>query len=110
MERKSGIQIGAEHVERVRQYIADLKAGGRAFPSRAGKPNLSVIAVACGFDRGVFYNNAAAMDVIEVELKPGGIGLESWDMRAEDLPSGSDPRDQRIMQLEQANASLRAEV
>jgi hypothetical protein len=110
MGGKSGVQIGLEHLERVRQYIADLRARNRAFPSRAGKPNLSAIALVCGFDRGVFYNNSAAMDLVEAELGPGGIGLESSDMRAEGLPGSSDPRDQRIMRLEQANASLRAEI
>jgi hypothetical protein len=110
MQGKSGVQIGVEHVERVRHYIADLRAGNRAFPSRAGKPNLSAIALVCGFDRGVFYNNAAAMDLIEAELRPGGVGLESSEMRAEVLPDSSDPRDQRTMRLEQANASLRAEI
>ena len=110
MEGKSGAQIGAEHVARVRQHIADLRAAGRGLPSRAGKPNLSTLALACGFDRGVFYNNAAAMQLIEAELEPGGIGLEASNRQSEPALGTNDARDQRIMQLEQTNASLRAEV
>ncbi|HEX6705321.1 MAG TPA: hypothetical protein VF169_11225 [Albitalea sp.] len=39
-------------------------------PRRAGRPNLTSIAAACGFDRGVFYSNeAVAAHLTEYEEK-----------------------------------------
>ena len=52
---KSGSAIGAENVDRLEQYLAALAREGRKLPERAGRPNLSAIALACGFDRQVLY-------------------------------------------------------
>jgi hypothetical protein len=57
---KSGFQVGAEHVERLKRYLADVATEARPQPARGGKPHASAIALACGFDRQVPYKNPAA--------------------------------------------------
>jgi len=58
---KSGIEIGTEHDEALQRYLADRWARQEPLPRHGGKPNLTSIAAACGFDRGVLYANEAAM-------------------------------------------------
>jgi hypothetical protein len=38
---KSGFQVGAEYVERLKRYFADVASEGRPLPARGGKPNAS---------------------------------------------------------------------
>jgi polyphosphate kinase 2 (PPK2 family) len=54
---KSGLEIGHEHVGVVQAFLDELWERQEPLPRRAGKPNLTRIAAACGFDRGVFYSN-----------------------------------------------------
>lgn len=54
---KSGLEIGQEHVRAIQAFLDDLWKRQEPLPRRAGKPNLTRIASACGFDRGVFYSN-----------------------------------------------------
>jgi hypothetical protein len=108
-DARSGPQKGAENAERLRAYLAGLGGEGRALPERGGKVNVSAIAMACGFDRNVLYTNPAARALLEGALST--LGLEGPG-RAREAPApaaGPDPRDRRINQLEQANASLKAE-
>jgi hypothetical protein len=62
---KSGRQVGAENVEKLRGYLEELIAKGQRLPSRNGKPDKSAISLACGFDRQTFYNNAEASNLLE---------------------------------------------
>jgi hypothetical protein len=59
---KSGPEIGAEHAGALRIHLEDLWKRQEPLPRRAGKPNLTSIAAACGFDRGVFYSNPAVAE------------------------------------------------
>jgi hypothetical protein len=107
---KSGFQVGTEYVERLKRYSADVATEGRPLPARGGKPNASAIALACGFDRQVLYKRAAkelfdkAVRELDVEPAAGHGKLDD-----EKAVARCDPRDQRILKLEQENASLRAE-
>lgn len=56
---RSGQDIGAEHAETLKAHLESLWERQEPLPRRAGRPNLTTIAAACGFDRGVFYSNEA---------------------------------------------------
>ena len=108
---QSGRQKGDENVERLRAYLDRLAAGGQRLPERGGKINVSAIAAACGFDRNVLYTNAMAKYVLEQAVQRLGLALPEQRRRAphETDTTTADPRDRRIQQLEQHNASLKAE-
>jgi Family of unknown function (DUF6262) len=101
----SGAAAGAENAARVRTYLENLEAVGRGLPERDGKPNMSAIALAAGVDRQVLYKNPAAR--VAVEEAATRLGLEAFEPRA--TQPVRDLRDQRILKLEQENASLKAE-
>jgi polyhydroxyalkanoate synthesis regulator phasin len=103
---KSGSEIGTENVERLRRYLADLENEGRKLPERGGRANVSAIALACGFDRQVLYKNPAAKRLLDDAVQRLGLAEAAGD---EKPVMRSDRRDQRILTLEQQNASLRAE-
>ncbi|WP_132255470.1 hypothetical protein [Methylobacterium segetis] len=94
MNGLSGREIGERHVTALRAWLDGLEAAGQLLPTRNGRINLSAIAIACGFDRQTLYKNPAAKALLE---------------EAEGRPQ-TDRRDRRILQLEQHNAALRAEV
>jgi hypothetical protein len=116
-----GVQQGEENVRRLRAYIAALEAENRGLPARDGRPNLSVIAEACGFDRGVFYSNQAAKLLLDDAL--GRLGLDTGrpaDLTAfdqarlrEEGKARADGRskglEEELLRLRAENASLRAE-
>lgn len=107
MTGKSGVELGVENVARLQSYLDGLEATGTPLPLRAGKPNMSAVALACGFDRQVLYKNpAAAVLVAEfADRHPGdAAAIESPEAKPQ-----SDRRDSRIMQLEQHLAAARAE-
>ncbi|MDT7953871.1 MAG: DUF6262 family protein [Acetobacteraceae bacterium] len=108
-DSRSGPQKGADNVERLRAYLAGLGGEGRALPERGGKVNVSAVALACGFDRNVLYTNPAAKALLEGALSTLGLAGPERAEAAPPAASGPDPRDRRINQLEQANASLKAE-
>lgn len=102
-----GVPQGQENARRLEAYLDALERDKLPLPARDGKPNLSVIALACGFDRGVLYTNAAAKSAITAAA--ARLGLEAFEQRAPESVCAPDPRDQRILKLEQENAALRAE-
>lgn len=105
---KSGAAIGAENVARLQLYLDGLAAAGEPLPMRAGKPNLSAISLACGFDRQVLYKNPAAAALIDhVVARAPASSAPVAD--GQDEKPKSDRRDSRIMQLEQQLAAARAE-
>lgn len=74
---KSGKQLGEEHVEALRRYLASLRDGEERLPRLPdGRPNLSAIARSCGFTRQVWTNNAAALDLLTVHAAQEGTAAE----------------------------------
>jgi hypothetical protein len=105
---KSGAQIGAENVETLRAYLQS----GQQLPIRAGKLNISAVALACRFDRDVLYKNPAAKALIDAavaSIAADPVSAEVTDNLEEKPIPRDDRKDRRIMRLEQENASLRAE-
>jgi len=76
---KSGQQIAKENVARVLAYVEGLKRRGERMPLRRGQPNWTAIALACGFGRGVFYDNDDARGVIEQAVNDEKLRPESSD-------------------------------
>lgn len=107
----SGAAAGAENVRRLREYIDALVAEGRPLPVRNGKPNVSAIALACGFDRQVLYKNPAAKEALDAAVALAGL-VAGDPEAADEKPEvrAPDRRDRRIHKLEQENAALRGEV
>lgn len=117
---KSGRQVGAENVERLRVYLAELKSSGARLPSRRHQPDKSAIAIACGFNRQTLYNNPEAVALLDEAVTE--IGLEGQarvtpDSKALHLQRQVDRRDRRIQQLEEnlqtrsaENFALRQEI
>lgn len=106
-EDKSGAALGAENVRRLQAYLDGLRAAGAPLPERAGRPNVSAIALACGFDRQVLYKNPWARDLLAKAVDELGL---AGAVEAEAPAAGPDRRERRMQKLEQENASLRAEV
>jgi hypothetical protein len=104
-DSKSGNAIGAENVARLKAYLEAVEGDSRGLPVRGGEANRSAIALACGFDRQVLYKNPLAKALLEAAVEK--LGLAEVE---DDAPvAKTDRRDQRILTLEQQNASLRAE-
>lgn len=108
MSAKSGAELGAENVGRLQAYLDGLAATGEPLPMRGGKPNMSAISLACGFDRQVLYKNPSAAALIDnvVAAMPTTGSEPATD---QDEKPRTDRRDSRIMQLEQQLAAARAE-
>lgn len=106
MSGQSGADLGKQNVEALRRYIGALERQGAALPARNGKINVSAVALACGFDRAVLYQNPAAKR--ELAEAAARLGLDGMAERPADA-SAADPRDERIRRLEQQNAALLAE-
>jgi hypothetical protein len=109
-----GAAKGEENAQRLASYIAALRAEKRGLPARDGRPNLSVIAQACGFDRGVFYANQAAKILLDEATAELGLddgrpepanAFEAAQIRAETKVA----RDKRVNSLEEEILRLRAE-
>ena len=98
--------LGAENVQRLKAYVEELASATRGLPARGGRINASAIALACGFDRGVLYQNPAAREVLQEAATR--LGLDGQVAKRETV--SIDRRDQRILKLEQENAGLKAEI
>jgi hypothetical protein len=75
---------------------------------RNGRPNMSAIALACGFDRQVLYKNPAAVALIDDVVSRAPVSSAPGADDPDEKPK-SDRRDSRVMQLEQQLAAARAE-
>ena len=104
----SGAEIGRLNAERLRVYIEALKAEGKPLPSRAGKPNLSAIALACEFDRQVLYKNPACRELLAQATAEGM--LRPPDSRPNSSFSETAALEAKILKLEQRDAARKAEV
>ncbi|WP_279479469.1 hypothetical protein [Aureimonas sp. SK2] len=97
---------------RLEAYLDAVTAAGDALPMRNGKPNLSAIAIACGFDRQVLYKNPGAVSLLAAffERQPSTASTSSNpDDPEDDQKPVHDRKDRRIQQLEQQLSAVRAE-
>ncbi|MDO9710756.1 DUF6262 family protein [Paracraurococcus lichenis] len=105
----------------MRSYLDALRAEGRGLPGRDGKPNLSVIAEACEFDRGVFYANQMAKMLLDEATGQLGLddgrarpatGFEEARLREEAkarLDGYTKALEEEVLRLRAENARLKAE-
>ncbi|MGE0768928.1 MAG: hypothetical protein AB7L90_21000 [Hyphomicrobiaceae bacterium] len=104
----SGRQKGDHNFEALKGYVLRLKAAGEGLPARAGKLNVTAIALACGFNREVLYQNPRCKGLLIEALKHLGLGGGSQ------APAPVDEKrvvlERRINTLEKENAALYAEV
>lgn len=109
--RKSGKQIGADNVERLRVYIDHLKSEEARLPSRNGKPDKSAIALAAGFSRLTLYNNPSAIALLAEAVEEVGLEgeLSPGSAKAAHLQHQVDRRERRIQRLEELLATKAAE-
>lgn len=105
---------GQENAKRLRTYIDVLRADRRGVPARGDGPNLSAIAKACGFDRGVFYSNEEVKLLLNEAWEELGLdngrpepttAYEAARLKDEAKSRG----DSRVSGLEQEVLLLRAE-
>jgi hypothetical protein len=107
----SGREIGERHLETLRSYLERLQSAGEPLPIRNGRTNLSAIAIACGFDRQTLYKNPAAKALLEAaQERNEPVEVPPVPNDEPDETPKVDRRDRRVLQLEQHNAALRAEV
>jgi hypothetical protein len=85
---KSGQQIAKENVDKVHAYVEGLKRRGERIPTRGGQPNWTAIALACGFSRGVFYDNESARAVIEKVFEDKKLRAEVSDKSETPVEAG----------------------
>jgi len=67
-ERRTRVRLRldlAGHEHRLRDYLESVFRKEQPLPRRAGKPNLAVIAGACGFNRNLFYRHRNLIGVLE---------------------------------------------
>lgn len=110
---KNGRQVGADNVEKLRVYLSGLNPTGPRLPSRAGKPDKSAIALACGFNRQTLYNNPEAISLLDTAVEEIGLEEESGiivDGKAAHMQQQMDKRDRRVQQLEEALQARVAEI
>jgi hypothetical protein len=117
-----GAAKGQENAQRLAVYFAALRAEKRGLPARDGRPNLSVIAHACGFDRGVFYANQTAKVMLDDAVAELGLddgrpypanAFEAAQLRDETKVRGegrSRALEDELLRLRAENAQLRAEL
>lgn len=101
---RSGAQIGAENFSKLQAYLVQLEnEGGKVPLTKDGRPNLSAIALACGFDRQVLYNNPRCKDIIQTKLRVIGGTTQTTEPTAK---ASYDPKERRIRELEKQVADL----
>ena len=101
---RSAQDVAAENVERLRKYLSGIEA----LPSRGGQLNATAVARACGFDRGVLYQNPECKRLLNEALAAKGLrGLEEHETPAFD--DRKRQLEQLVTKLEQRNAALKAE-
>lgn len=100
---KSGIELGREHAARLEAYLAEIDH----LPSRAGKPNMTAIARACGFDRQVLYKNPACVSMLEAALEERGLDAPE----ARDCQEGAGlVAASKLREVEQRNSALEKKI
>lgn len=60
----SGVELGEINYEKLKDYLAELRASGQELPMQNGKPNRTAIAEAAGLRRNVLYTNKKAIALL----------------------------------------------
>jgi len=103
---KNGKQLGIENLNRLKDYLSGLEAKGEKVPMSGERPNVSAIALGCGFDRQVLYKNPACRNLMEDAVrKIGGASIAT----VKNVKS-HDPKAQRIRELEKRLADLQEKL
>ncbi len=101
---RSGAEIGAENFGKLQDYFAQLEREGGQVPfTKEGRPNLSAIALSCGFDRQVLYSNPRCKELVQAKVRSIGGTTETIEPTAKAM---FDPKDKRIRELEKQVADL----
>lgn len=103
----SGADVGKKHLRTLKIYLRGIRTRAARLPARNGKVNVTAVALACGFDRGVLYQNPRCKRLLRLAAK--WYGIEGPAERLDAAPDERDPRDDRIRDLEAKNAALLAE-
>jgi hypothetical protein len=102
------IKSAEEIVTAVKEYTKRLRDNVEPLPERSGKINVSAVAEACGFDRGRFYSNKEANDILDdYALEFGLRGIEVRDSQED---SEKLFLEQRVNELEKRIAAQFAEI
>jgi hypothetical protein len=112
---RSGQQIGQENTDRLKAYLDALRLAGLSLPLRKGRPNLSAIAAACGFDRQVLYHNPGAATLLSAATQhwqahntPSSLECRGQSLE-ERLTDRLQARERRIAEVEGQLLAARAE-
>lgn len=100
---KSGAELGREHAARLGDYLASTDR----IPSRSGRPNMTEIARACGFDRQVLYKNPACVALIEAAVAERGLDPKEsrgFNEGSDWVPAG------KLREAEKRNSALEKKV
>jgi hypothetical protein len=105
---KNGKTIGDENVRKLQLYLERLRHAGDGLPGRGGKVNISAVAMACGFNREVVYQNPHCRRLLDEAVTT--LGFRGLTSRSEADDAGKAKLERRLNHLEQHNAALVAEV
>jgi hypothetical protein len=101
---RSGTEIGAENFTKLQSYFTQLEREGGQVPlTKAGRPNLSAIALNCGFDRQVLYTNSRCKELVQGKVRSIGGTTQTSEPISK---AAFDPKDKRIRELEKRVADL----
>lgn len=103
--RKSNAELGEENLHRLRHYL-DITD---RVPERAGKANISAIAIGAGVPRDFINRRADAKRLIANAVTAKGLAMPQQVHAAPGEGVSADLK-RKVQQLEQKNAVLRAEV
>ena len=91
---RNGAQVGAENYRKLQEYFTQLEHDHGQVPlTKDGQPNLSAIALSCGFDRQVLYNNPRCKELVQSKVRTIGGTTQIAEPTAK---ATYDPKDKRI--------------
>jgi hypothetical protein len=101
-------ELGERHIGTLQAHLDRLPTVGEPLPTGNGRPNLPAIAIACGFDRQTLHKDPKAKALLQGVVDAPGLA-QSQEKPA-DEPEASPKPERRFLQLEQHDATLRAEI
>lgn len=106
--RLSGPERGEENLEKMRKYLAGLRAAGQSLPQKDGRPNIRAVAEAAGVLRNVFYTNSGVKRLL-AEFVGGAAPAAGDSLALLRAQQRADAKGRRILQLEQRLAAVKVE-
>jgi hypothetical protein len=100
---KSGKDVGAENVERLKAYIDSIDS----LPARGDKVHVSAVAEAIGIDRQTLYRNPVARQLLEDAVAKKG--LRGIAVREDQSETAIVKLERKVHELEAKNSALFAE-